>query len=50
MQERMRSPITFLSEMNGDTMYFHQAMRQDDSADFFEAVVKEINGHVENKH
>ena len=50
MQERMRSPIAFLSEMNGDTMYFHQAMRQDDSADFVEAVVKEINGHVENKH
>ena len=25
-------------------------MRHDDSADFVEAVVKEINGHVENKH
>ena len=36
--------------MNGDTMYFHQAMRQDDSADFVEAVVNEINGHVDNKH
>ena len=50
MQERMRIPIAFLSEMNGDTMYFHQAMRQDGSADFVEAVVKEINGHVENEH
>ena len=42
MQERMRSPIAFLSEMNGDTMYFHQAMNQDDSADFVEAVVTHI--------
>ena len=50
MQEKMRGPIAFLSEMNGDTMHFHQAMNQDDSADFFEVVVKEINGHVEKKH
>ena len=30
-------------------MYFHQAMNQDDSADFVESVVKGINGNMENK-
>ena len=50
MQEKMRSPIAFFSEMNGDTMYLHQAMKQDDRADFVEAVVKEVNGHADNKH
>ena len=50
IQERIMNPIVFHSEMNGDTMYFHQAINQDDSADFVEAVVKEINGHADNKH
>ena len=36
--------------MNGYTMYLHQAINQEDSADFIEAVVKEINSHVDNKH
>ena len=40
LQEIMRNPITFLSEINGDTMYFHQAMNKEDSADFVEDVVK----------
>jgi hypothetical protein len=33
LQERMRHPIAFLSEMMGDTMYLHQALRQPDSRD-----------------
>jgi len=48
LQDRMRHPIAFLSEMVGDTMYYHQAMRQSDAPQFTAAVVKEINGHVEN--
>ena len=46
----MRDPMAFLAEMNGDIMYFHQAMKREDIADFLEAVIKEINGHVDNKH
>ncbi len=33
LQERMRHPIAFHAEMNGDIMYLHQALRQDDAAD-----------------
>jgi hypothetical protein len=48
LQDRMRHPISFHAEMMGDIMYFHQAMQQDDAAEFVKAVVKEVNGHIEN--
>ena len=48
LQDRMRNPIAFHAEMVGDIMYYHQAMRQPDSEEFKKAVVKEINGHVDN--
>ncbi len=47
---RMRNPIAFHAEMMGDIMYLNQALRQPDAKEFMNAVVKEINGHVENKH
>ena len=50
LQNITRSPIDFLSEMNGDNIYFQQAMHQEDSADFIETMVKSINGHVDNYH
>jgi len=31
-------------------MYLHQALHQPDSREFVEAVIKEVNGHVERKH
>ena len=31
-------------------MYFHQSMAQEDSGGFVEAVVKEVNGHIDNAH
>ncbi len=34
----------------GDIMYLHQAFKQKDASQFVDAVVREINGHVENKH
>lgn len=45
----MRNPIAFAAEMMGDIMYFHQAMNQPDSNRFVDALIKEVNGHVENK-
>ena len=42
--------MSLLADMQGDTMYFHQAMAQEDSGDFVEAVVREVNGHVDNSH
>ena len=50
MQGLMRNHMSFLSEMIGDTMYFHQAMNQPDADDFVKAIVKEINGHIERNH
>ncbi len=31
-------------------MYLHQALKQDDSAEFIKAVVKEVNDHTTQKH
>ena len=31
-------------------MYLHQALKQKDASQFVDAVVKEINGHVDNEH
>jgi hypothetical protein len=48
LQDRMRHPIAFHAEMMGDIMYFHQAMQQSDADEFVKAVVKEVNGHIDN--
>jgi hypothetical protein len=50
LQEGMHHPIAFLAELMGDIMYLHQALRQPDSRELMEAVIKEVNGHVERKH
>ncbi len=50
LQDCMHHPIAFLAEMMGDVMYLHQALRQPDSKDIVEAVIKEVNGHVDNNH
>jgi hypothetical protein len=50
LQEHMRIPIAFHAKMMGDIMYLNQALRQPDAKEFVNAVIKEINGHVENKH
>jgi hypothetical protein len=50
LQECMRNPIAFHAEMMGDIMYYQQALQQPDAQQFPNAVVKEVNGHVENKH
>ncbi len=46
----MRHPIAFLTEMMGDVMYLHQALRWPDSKEFVEAVIKEVNGHIYNDY
>ncbi len=50
LQEHMRNPIAFHAEMMGDIMYYNQTLQQPDAKQFANAVVKEINGHVDNKH
>eukprot|EP00957_Ditylum_brightwellii_P144037 10975346-Ditylum_brightwellii.AAC.1 len=46
----MDDPIAFAAKHDPDTMYFHQAIKQPDAPQFIEAIVKEINGHIERGH
>ena len=50
MQDRMHDSITFHAEMMGDIMCFCQALKQSDTCMFVQAVVKEVNEHVDRKH
>jgi hypothetical protein len=50
LQDHMHHLIAFLAEMMGDIMHLHQALRQPDSREFVEAVIKEVNGHIGNNH
>ena len=50
LQERMRNPIVFHAEMMGDIMYLQQALKQPNTKDFVQAVIKEVNGHVDSNN
>jgi hypothetical protein len=50
LQEQMQNPIAFHTEMMGDILYFQQALIQHDAKEFVQAVVKEVNGHVDCKN
>jgi hypothetical protein len=47
LQERMQNPIAFHAEMMGDILYLQQALRQPDAKEFVQAVIKEVNGHMD---
>ncbi len=49
-QESMRNPIAFYAEMMGDIMYLHQVLKQPDAKEFVQAVIKEVNGHVDSNN
>ncbi len=48
--ERMRNPIAFHAEMMGDIMYLQQALKQPGAKKFVQAVIKEVNGHVDSNN
>jgi hypothetical protein len=50
LQERMRNPIAFHAEMMGDIIYLQQALKQADVKEFVQAVIKEVNRHVDSKN
>jgi hypothetical protein len=50
LQDRMRHPIMFLTEIMGDVMYLNQVLRQPDARQFVEAVIKDVNGYVNSDH
>jgi hypothetical protein len=50
LQDHMRYPIAFLAEMMCNIMYLHQALRHPYAREFVEAVIKEVNNHINNDH
>jgi hypothetical protein len=50
LQEKMQNPIAFHAEMMGDILYLQQALRQPDAKEFMQAVIKEVNGHMDCKN
>jgi hypothetical protein len=42
----MRNPIAFHTKLMGDIMYLQQALRQPDAKELVEAVIKEVNRHM----
>jgi len=50
LQERMRNPIAFHAKMMGDIMYLNQALQQSGAKEFVQAVVTEVNGHVDSNN
>jgi hypothetical protein len=47
----MDDPIAFAaSKSDPDTMYYHEAMKQDDAQQFREAMQKEVDDHVKHGH
>jgi hypothetical protein len=47
LQEQMQNPIAFHAEMMGDILYLQQVLRQPDAKEIMQAVIKEVNGHVD---
>jgi hypothetical protein len=50
LQDCMCHPIMFFAEMMRDIMYLHQLLCQPDAREFVEAVIKGVNGHINNNH
>jgi hypothetical protein len=50
LQEGMRNPIAFHAEMMGNIMYLQQVLKQPDAKEFVQAVIKEVNGHVDSNN
>ena len=46
---KVRQPLAFMADEVGDIMYYHQAMNQPNAWEFARVLVKEVNGHVDNR-
>jgi hypothetical protein len=49
-QDLMNDPIAFAASTNPDILYYHEAMKQPDRLKFMDAIVQEMNAHIENKN
>ena len=43
-------PVAFLTTTNRDTMYFDQVMKEVDAPNFIEAIITEMNNHINRKN
>ncbi len=50
LQEHMRIPIAFHAEIMGDMMYLQQVLKQPNAKEFVQAIIKEVNGHVDSNN
>ena len=50
IQEDMDDPIAFKASGDPDSMYYYQAMRAPDKGHFINAMIKEVEDHVQRKH
>jgi hypothetical protein len=46
----IKDPISIMSHIEKDTMYWDEAMRQPDADKFLEAAIQEVNTHSNFKH
>ena len=50
LQDDMCNSIAFKSTTDPDTMYYHEVMVAPDRKHFINAIVTEVNAHIENNH
>jgi hypothetical protein len=50
IEEDLDDPIACLASTNPDIMYYDQALKEPDSKQFEEAMLKEVQDHTENEH
>ena len=50
IQRQMADPIAFAASADPDTMYYHQALKEPDRANFIEAMQTEVHMHTDKKH
>jgi hypothetical protein len=43
----MSNPVAFHTKMMGEIMYLQQVLSQPDAKEFVQAIIKEINGHMD---
>ena len=49
-QDKMDDPIAYKASSNPDILYYHQAMQAHNKNEFLQAVIDEVNAHIEGKH
>jgi hypothetical protein len=50
IQDRMEQPLAFVASTSPDVMYMDQAMKEPDSEQFHQAMLKEVKAHTDNGH